>query len=211
MSRTRKPCPGCGEVDPHRPADKVCARCRDSIQFCKKFREAPQGEVYVDRIDFGRFGEDVVEAIKALCYLIGEVDSFKGSLRDRVIRLPQPIADQINKLIACLQSPYRKLQDDMLKEVIRVYGNRVGNAVFTAGVRAGLDFLKLLATGQASLADLEEFRKRPFDSRKVHVPGLFLMSDRTLEFLFNEVRDGGSEFDESDYVKEIEEYLKNME
>jgi len=27
MSRTRKPCPGCGEVHPHRPADKVCWQC----------------------------------------------------------------------------------------------------------------------------------------------------------------------------------------
>lgn len=31
MGRTKKPCPGCGKVDPNRPAASVCATCRRKI------------------------------------------------------------------------------------------------------------------------------------------------------------------------------------
>lgn len=31
MARTTKPCPGCGQIDRYRPADKVCGTCKDKL------------------------------------------------------------------------------------------------------------------------------------------------------------------------------------
>lgn len=31
MSRTRKPCPGCGDVSPYRAASDVCSKCRENL------------------------------------------------------------------------------------------------------------------------------------------------------------------------------------
>lgn len=34
--RTKKPCPGCGQVDPYRPADKVCSDCHTKLRRSEK-------------------------------------------------------------------------------------------------------------------------------------------------------------------------------
>ncbi len=36
MSRTKKPCPGCGKLDPYRPADKVCSACHAALRRSEK-------------------------------------------------------------------------------------------------------------------------------------------------------------------------------
>lgn len=39
MSRTRKPCIGCGEVHPYRPADKLCHDCARDLQLGQRLRK----------------------------------------------------------------------------------------------------------------------------------------------------------------------------
>ena len=38
MGRTKKPCPGCGEVDEYRPATEVCGCCKSLMKDGRKFR-----------------------------------------------------------------------------------------------------------------------------------------------------------------------------
>lgn len=45
---TSKPCPGCGQVDPYRPAASVCRACRDALDRDKALlaaRKAQEGKV----------------------------------------------------------------------------------------------------------------------------------------------------------------------
>ncbi len=40
MSRTKKPCPGCGEVSPRRAADEVCHECAKKLREHKELSES---------------------------------------------------------------------------------------------------------------------------------------------------------------------------
>lgn len=44
MSRTRKPCPGCGEIDRYRPATEVCESCRELMDAGREFHERLRAE-----------------------------------------------------------------------------------------------------------------------------------------------------------------------
>lgn len=44
MARTKKPCPGCGEVDPYRSAAEVCGDCKRKLKNEKHLREALEKE-----------------------------------------------------------------------------------------------------------------------------------------------------------------------
>jgi len=201
MGRTRKPCPGCGVVDPKRKADQVCSKCNYALQIGRKFLEEEK-EIVTGKLKvYDLPNQRLTQAIQDLVRAVGN-SVYQG------YEVPKRIAAPLLNLIEAVEIHQETLIRELLEKLVEVYLKAVGDEVFTWGVRTGLDFLRLLASGQVSLSDLDEFKKRPSDFRKVNPPHFFphpneedvkrivddVMTSRATEF-----------FRRSDYARKIRE------
>jgi hypothetical protein len=163
--RTRKPCPGCGEVDGRRPADAVCRECRallawaraergerrarSRIVFCRPW--APHALKYLGSEEEARAFQ------RAYWCLVGQVSeaappgvfpSFdRGGLMHRIT------ADGFSS-----GDDYRLADARVLARLRRLYllAVRTVEAARREGRTAGRRFVSELATGERTAQDYNE-------------------------------------------------------
>jgi len=164
MSRTRKPCPGCGEVHPARPADGVCYDCKKMIQLGRDTRAAADapaqerkpyvvpdvshGFEYIHYVPYDERAALTREMLRMVT-LIGQ--PYHGSNRQYNCPLLIPSSDGMHG------SP--RLYTDSEVEIIRKFWDALDVtcvATYEDGRAKGRSLLLGLANGETSVDDLNE-------------------------------------------------------
>lgn len=185
--RCKKPCPGCGEVDKYRSADKVCSDCHHLIKEALEAREhrkadktmearklpfAAHGLPYIHYMKDGHFGDNygrlVVNGLYELCKLFGEPAGGEAGY-------------DTPPVIAAQESGYeweiRRFPVGFSKVVEELYTNIVNGAEagYRDGYRDGQNLLAGLAKGEVSIDKFNEVCAglvRPREQKKLRRNGL---------------------------------------
>lgn len=169
MARTRKPCPGCGEVVARRGAQEVCWRCRELLAEAMANRELLSKRVDLAvaticpargiRLPFGQIPERecaVLEAaMEALERAAVEGPEVRGVDESGV-------CESMFRSVEGLGRGYaeeRFLVDRSLLEAFRALQTAFWDAVRAAyrkGRRSGANLLKGLASGEMTVSEFNE-------------------------------------------------------
>ena len=183
MAHTRKPCPGCGEVDRYRAADEVCQTCRDKLDRIAKIEAdaeqlratvantlnsetKPRG-VYVPEKGYGMAGLDsrLSDSPEYLAFAAATVEMLKA--------LTAPldrgrIDEWHNNGSVPSHNEYRhsRSQDEICIEITDagVQATRdwwrawaaLSQALYGAGVEDGRDLLGQLAAGEMTVTQVND-------------------------------------------------------
>ncbi len=177
MTRTQKPCPGCGEVDRYRKANKVCSDCRNQLDgydsMHRLISSTADAQLYVysstyhwNRNFYGKFRlpafsdvrRDLDRAFHDLVGCVSGPVAPNEHCRDYLLR-------QGAKAPGSDSNVYGNGPDDLVRLTpeTRVAFRRLFELIIEAleavsidAYEHGQDFLEQLAKGEVSLADYAE-------------------------------------------------------
>ncbi|HUT91736.1 MAG TPA: hypothetical protein VMY37_19710 [Thermoguttaceae bacterium] len=162
MARTRKPCPGCGEVYAYRKADEICTNCKHLICAGKLLKRQQQR----------KFGRQYLLP-KAGCnfpYIRNSERELMRSFQDAFFAIAvalsvepansqyttEAVIPQSEASYGCSNCVY--LESAMRDSLREIYASvqAIVDGAYRDGKRAGQDFVRGLCDGSVSLAKLNE-------------------------------------------------------
>jgi len=161
MGRTRKPCPGCGEVVEHRRADAVCGYCQRMIEAGKKYAKqqqrrfgapysipfAPHGFPYVRHCGDGSLRQ-FRSAFFDLCVAVS-VEPAKATYSNEALVPNEGLGYSHGQVY--LEPANR----DALRELYAAVQAIAGES-YREGKRDGEAFVQALCSGEVSLRELND-------------------------------------------------------
>lgn len=168
---SKKPCPGCGQVDRHRRADEICSDCREKFQRVKVL-EQELAKINRDRIvvaygeyahwnqyiythaTSGKYGREIMRVMHALVLsLVAPVaeDYVRGyGVNDTIPRVLGKNSQGIR---------YGTLPQDVTDTIIELRNviQLALDEAYEAGKHDGSSVLMRFAAGDISMADFDKF------------------------------------------------------
>lgn len=165
MALTKKPCPGCGRIDPERAANSVCHQCKRDLELSKAYKvelELRQKK-NLSGIEWIRIPEDWW-GLPRFCS-----DELKQAVYDLILSLGKPLDKSNNKLILTAELPHKQYAGHYTNQYERFVCVPIGvraalvelfeqirlsqNKTYEDGKRYGRSILHRLADGDISMND----------------------------------------------------------
>ena len=164
MSRTRKPCPACKNVEPSRGADEICYHCKALMAEARLLNEQREREFPAVRVVpgashwlpyihyAGEAGRDTQKAFRALCVLVGKhlaSQSCKQLHPEQQSDFPRD--DNVYAF-----------QDGVPEALVALYDMimRAAAAAYKDGYKDGQNLLTRIAKGDMSVEDINKVTMR---------------------------------------------------
>lgn len=168
MALTKKPCPGCGRIDPERAANSVCLQCKHDLEISKAYKvelELRQKK-NLSEVEWIRI-PDHWSGLPRFCS-----DELKEAIYNLILSLGKPLDKSNNRMTRTAELPHKQYAEHYTNQYNRFVCVPVGvraalallfeqirlslDATYASGKRYGRSILHRLADGDISMKDFFE-------------------------------------------------------